>query len=220
MALTVRHGPSWTASPGCGLEKKQRDDAGEDGAAASSQRQEWRLALEGFGRPEDFQSRKDKDGGCAFLAPSRVFISVTPFLAAGHLKDRPDRYQREIRRLLRLRGLIGEEAIDQVLVETQTTITVGGRTLRPLQFHRFRSTRGEQQHDTTGAFLKITLPMVTNGPLCLGYGSHFGLGLFKAADSSMAGCADATDGDGTKHIPVTSSSSDFDEKALFTGLDF
>ena len=53
-----------------------------------------------------------------------------------------------------------------------------GRTLRrALHFRRFRSRGREAQHDTAGAFLDIVFPVPVDGPLAIGYGSHFGLGL-------------------------------------------
>lgn len=49
------------------------EDGGEDG------RNEWRLALEGFGEPVDF-------GGCALLRASQSWTSVTPYLRPWHVK--------------------------------------------------------------------------------------------------------------------------------------
>ena len=59
------------------LAPKQRSDEvdAEPGAV-----KEWRLALEGFGRPADFA------GGARIFGTSRYWRSVTPFLASGHLK--------------------------------------------------------------------------------------------------------------------------------------
>ena len=54
---------------------------------------EWRLALEGFGRPADFA------GGARIFGASRRWRSVTPFLASGHLKAAG--YLGEVRRLLK-----------------------------------------------------------------------------------------------------------------------
>jgi hypothetical protein len=49
----------------------------------------------------------------------------------------------------------------------------------PIHFHRFRSRRGEKQPDALGTFLRLTFAEPVQGPLALGYGSHFGLGLFQ-----------------------------------------
>lgn len=131
---------------------------------------EWRLALEGFGRPADFA------GSARIFAASRRWRSATPFLAAGHLKA--SRYQGEVLRLLKRRGL----DTDGVEVEELKRITIGGTERRALHFHRFRSRGGEKQPDTAGALLCIAFPQPITGPLAIGFGSHFGLGLFTPED--------------------------------------
>ena len=128
---------------------------------------EWRLALEGFGHPEDFA------GSSGLLAASRRWRSATPFLASGHLKRAGHRG--ELVRLLKRRGIDAEGASIKELTE----ISVGGTPRRALNFHRFRSRRGEAQRDCSGALLEIEFPQVVQGPLALGYASHFGLGTFE-----------------------------------------
>ena len=129
---------------------------------------EWRLALEGFGRPDDFS------GASPLLAASRRWRSVTPFLASGHLKKAG--YEGEVIRLLRRRGI----ATEGVKVGEVRDITVGGTPRRALNFHRFRSHGREAQPDSKGALLEIKFPEAVQGPLALGYASHFGLGMFGA----------------------------------------
>ena len=127
---------------------------------------EWRLALEGFGRPEDFA------GASRLLGASRRWQSVTPFLASGHLKKAG--YPGEVLRLLERRGMETEG----VAVTEVADIMVGGTPRRALNFHRFRSRGREPQPDSSGALLEIEFPRVMHGPLALGYASHFGLGMF------------------------------------------
>ena len=145
------------------LAPKQRS---EDLEAEPGSVKEWRLALEGFGTPADFA------GGARIFARSRRWQSVTPFLASGHLKA--SGYPGEVRRLLKRRGL---ETTDVQVGELET-IAVGGTERRAIHFHRFRSRGREVQPDAAGAMLSIVLPDVMEGPLAIGYGSHFGLGLF------------------------------------------
>ncbi len=149
------------------LPPKQRP--ADDEAAAGSVK-EWRLALEGFGKPADFGD------GARIFATSRRWRSVTPFLASGHLKA--SGYPGEVRRLLKRRGL------DPTGVEIGSLpkIRVGGIERRAIHFHRFRSRGGEAQPDAAGALLTVTLPEPMAGPLAIGYGSHFGLGLFAVDD--------------------------------------
>ena len=145
------------------LPPKQRseDDESELGTV-----KEWRLALEGFGKPADFA-----DGAPMFTMSSR-WRSLTPFLASGYLKA--SGYPGEVQRLLKRRGL---DAAD-VQVDELPAIAVRGTLRRAIHFHRFRSSGRERQPDTAGALLSIVLPEPIAGPLAIGYGSHFGLGLF------------------------------------------
>ena len=145
------------------LAPKQRS---EDVEAEPGSVKEWRLALEGFGRPADFA------GSAGMFATSNRWRSVTPFLASGHLKA--SGYPGEVRRLLKRRGL---DATD-VEVEVLTKIDVGGTERRAIHFYRFRSRGREVQPDAAGALLHIVLREPIEGPLAIGYGSHFGLGLF------------------------------------------
>ncbi len=135
---------------------------------------EWRLALEGFGRPADFA------GGARIFGTSRRWRSVTPFLASGYLKAAG--YAGEVRRLLKRRGLdAGEVEIGKL-----DSIDVGGSPRRAIHFHRFRSRGREVQPDAAGALLDVVLPEAMAGPLAIGYGSHFGLGLFAATKEAPA----------------------------------
>ena len=151
------------------LAPKQRS---VDVDAESAAVKEWRLALEGFGRPADFA------GGARIFATSDRWRSVTPFLASGHLKA--SGYLGEVRRLLQRRGLDASDVEVTVLPE----IAVGGTRRRALHFHRFRSRGHEIQLDAAGALLQVVLREPIDGPLAVGYGSHFGLGLFVPADSA------------------------------------
>ena len=144
-------------------ERQSRPRPGDDPSV-----DEWRLALEGFGR------RKDFEGGSRILASSRRWRSLTPFLAPGHLKKAG--YAGEVLRLLRRRGY----DTAGVTVDERETIDVGDAPRRALHFHRFRSRRHERRHDSSGTLLMIEFAEEVQGPLALGYGSHFGLGMFGA----------------------------------------
>ena len=129
---------------------------------------EWRLALEGFGHPEDFEESSP------LLGYSQRWRSVTPFLAAGHLKKAG--HPGELIRLLSRRGI----DTTGVRVRERTEIVVGNAPKRSLNFHRFRSRGRESQPDASGALLEIEFPGAVRGPLALGYACHFGLGMFGA----------------------------------------
>lgn len=128
-------------------------------------RKEWRLALEGFGRPTDFA------GSARIFGTSRRWQSSTPFLASGHLKGTG--YPGEVRRLLARRSYHDVAGVEVAPID-------GSIERHPLHFHRFRSRGREVQPDAAGTLLKIRFPKPFHGPLAIGYGSHFGLGLFTA----------------------------------------
>ena len=161
-------------------------------------RREWRLALEGFGTCDEFAQAS------ALFRRGRTWQSVTPFLPTAHLKrtrvayqvrrmleqgqsvDAPlvetTGYPREVRRLLQRRAVLSGLLVDQLQVEILPHIKVHDAPRRPLQFHRFRSRGRETATDAHGALLRLHFPEEVRGPLALGYGCHFGLGLFAACN--------------------------------------
>jgi len=53
-----------------------------------------------------------------------------------------------------------------------------------LHFHRFRSRRGLIQPTAPVPPLRLTFKIAEPGPMAFGFGCHYGLGLFRAADPS------------------------------------
>ena len=133
---------------------------------------EWLLALEGFAHPGDFAA------AAPIFRASRTWRSATPFIPSGHLG--PAGHGGEIRRLLVRRHLDTRLNIDarDVTVSELRTIPVANSPRSPLHFHRFRSRRGERHGNRPYAFVEANFPAEVQGPLALGYGSHFGLGQF------------------------------------------
>jgi CRISPR-associated protein Csb2 len=146
---------------------------GDRDADGESGRKEWRLALEGFGAPEDFS-----DASRLFGAATD-WESATVFLAAGALDRRGP--AREVRRLLVRRGIVSAEVAARVEVEPVESLSIGGAPRRAIHFHRFRVRGREAQPDAAGALLRLRFPEPIAGPLALGYGCHFGLGMFRRA---------------------------------------
>lgn len=147
-----------------------RKDSGREEWSEETGRREWRLALEGFGRPEDFADTS-RLFGC-----SEEWVSVTPFLASGHLKK--GGYEREVNRLWRRREIASGSRTGTVRAELLPHIEVYGTRRRPVHFHRFRSRGREQQFDAQGALLRLSFRDPIEGPLALGFACHFGLGMF------------------------------------------
>ena len=150
----------------------KNDSGGEEGNEEGGRR-EWRLALEGFGRPEDFAENS------RLFGYSAEWVSVTPFLAAGYLKKTG--YEGEIHRLWKRRDIGSGSHIGPVQVEILSDIEIGGTPRRSVHFHRFRSRGREKQPDALGALLRLKFNEPIEGPLALGYACHFGLGVFARA---------------------------------------
>ncbi|MBI5329419.1 MAG: type I-U CRISPR-associated protein Cas5/Cas6 [Betaproteobacteria bacterium] len=122
---------------------------------------EWRLLLEGMGEVGDFPASK-------LLQSATVWRSATPYLHPWHRK-KGFGVEEQVARECGLRGLPAPVAVEWL---------EDGR-LRPLDFHRFRSRRGLSQPDRQGCFLQLTFASPVAGPLALGFGCHFGLGVFQ-----------------------------------------
>ena len=171
--------------------------ADTDGAG----RREWRLALEGFGTCDEFAQAS------ALFRRAQEWQSVTPFLPTGHLKRTSDAHQvrrdlehgrpvegplaeasgypREVRRLLQRRGMLAGAHVEHTRIQLLPHVEVHGAPRRPLQFHRFRSRGREVTTDAHGVFLRLRFPEAITGPVALGYGCHFGLGLFASSEGTL-----------------------------------
>lgn len=147
------------------LDRLTRLWVGKKKSNEASGRQEWRLALEGFGVPADFADTS------RLFGRSAEWVSATPFLASGHLKKAG--YAGEVNRLWKHRVRTGP-----VQVSCLPYIEVHGTRRQPVHFHRFRARGSEQQFDAQGALLRLSFPEPIEGPLALGYACHFGLGMF------------------------------------------
>lgn len=122
---------------------------------------------------------------------SRTWVSLTPFILARHPKThksgkprlRPDGTQidgpeDQMRRELLLRGLPAPQTIERL-----PHGVAGTRRLSWQDFQRWR-TRGGSPAEAMGFGYIVTFEEDVDGPLLLGYGSHFGLGVFGRHDES------------------------------------
>lgn len=127
----------------------------------------WRLVLENIG---------DAEIGGPLTTRATTWCSVTPYLHPWHAKKHFS-VKDQIRRECRERGLP-----EPTFLERFDEVDVGeNRKRRPVHFHRFRSKRGLVQPDTHGSFWRIEFAEPVQGPLALGFGCHFGLGMFRPA---------------------------------------
>jgi len=144
----------------------QPDDT-EDGEVPPG-RKEWRLALEGIAAPEAFAKTSP------LLTPSRRWVTVTPYLMPWHAKPGCG-YKEQIAREFGERG-IGILAAEPQIYESLCFAKRPNR--RPVEFRRFRRRRGLVQPDRLGRFVTLEFEEKIKGPLALGFGCHFGLGIF------------------------------------------
>lgn len=144
-----------------------------------------RLVLIGLGIPETFPD-------CKLFGPAKVWRSLTPFVSTRHGKtfkdgrpkmDEANGWQIGSAPHDLLRFLALESGTNGAKIKQDKVITLPNqRTLRSLQFQTQRPNgAGSRGNGDAGSFL-IEFPEPVLGPLALGYGSHFGLGLFVPVD--------------------------------------
>lgn len=141
---------------------------------------EWQVTLEQFGPVEELS-------GSPCLEKARDWVSVTPYLHPWFRK-KSFTVADQLRRECRERGLPEPEV---TILETPYE-GLDQRRRRPVHFHRFRSTpRRLRQPDTRGQFVHLKFPEAIMGPLALGFGCHFGLGVFIPATNVESIARDA-----------------------------
>ncbi|MBL8746052.1 MAG: type I-U CRISPR-associated protein Cas5/Cas6 [Phycisphaerae bacterium] len=144
-----------------------------------------RVLLLGHGRLEEYRPRP--------VSASRVWVSATPYIATRHAKTRGRNHvefaspRGRIEFLMadlrgQLRAVVPDFADSTDGVEIQPLLSdgwfkIGGRW-RPIQFRRSRSKSGDDGARRLAGSFQITLSNEVLGPIALGYGAHFGLGLF------------------------------------------
>lgn len=151
-----------------GLDQHSLQALGELERIWSGEQEEWQVLLDRYGTSATFSAHP-------YFGPSRVWRSVTPYLHPWYRKPGFD-VADQIRRECRERGLPEPE------LEPLPHVLIRGRQRRPIHYYRFRSKRGLNQPDRHGSFWTIRFPTEVSGPLALGFGCHFGLGLFVSAE--------------------------------------
>lgn len=137
--------------------------------------QEWKVIIEASGDPIIAQP---------LTQSSTVWESVTPYLHPWHTKKHLG-IKDQIRKECRLRDLPEIEELQSI-----ETIKVGNKNKRPIHFRRFRKKRGMTQADGLGSAWRLEFKTPVSGPIALGYGCHFGLGLFRPVDHVQGGAPD------------------------------
>lgn len=145
------------------------------------------LILLGVGQPEDFAGLDTAKGACPILAKSQSWVSRTPFVSTRHPKATKTGVpkvdgnglqigspEHELRRLLMLAEFPSPSSVEAV-----PSTDLAGHETRWLSFRRQRNQgNGRKVASGLGYGFRIKFPDVVSGPIAIGYGAHFGLGLF------------------------------------------
>ena len=145
------------------------------------------LVLQVMGKPEDFGGTDLQKGQCPLLARARSWVSRTPFLPTRHPKatragvPKVDATgfqigspEHELLRLLELGGFPEPETVEPV-----AGTRLGGRDVPWHDFVRRRK-MDERSPAANGAGygFRIEFAEPVQGPVAVGYASHFGMGGF------------------------------------------
>jgi CRISPR-associated protein Csb2 len=134
-----------------------------------------RVTLIGIGKLQEFRSLSGEL--VPELGTAKVWVSRTPFFPPRFLKVRgKDTIEGQVRAEVLRRGLPDLEGPPVIAIPREDN--PAGR--RALRFRRFVRTRqGKASRPPAGPLhLTIEFCQPVQGPLCLGWGAHFGLGLF------------------------------------------
>jgi len=144
------------------------------------------LVLLGLGKPEDFGGTDVMKGESPILSRSRTWTSRTPFIPTRHPKTTragvPKRNDKglqigspehDIYRLLKENGFP-----EPMRVTTKGLTDLGGHKTRWLEFRKERKKGSGKRGTNLGYGFKLEFAEEVQGPIALGYGAHFGMGLF------------------------------------------
>ncbi len=160
------------------------------------------LNLLGLGHPEDFGGLDLSRGQSPLLSKSKTWVSRTPFIPTRHPKatragvPKVDASglqigspEHDLRRLLELSGFPGP-----VKVEPVAGTMLGEQEVPWHVFLRRRETgEGKPAANRAGYGFRIEFTKPVQGPVVVGYGTHFGMGMFMGnencdvEDESMTG---------------------------------
>jgi CRISPR-associated protein Csb2 len=156
------------------------------------------VALQGLGQPEDFAANSAEnsvgmDAGhpfCPLLSRSLIWVSRTPFIPTRHTKVtragalkldgrslQIGSPEHEVRRLLELENLPEISSVDQV-----AGTLLGKKQIEWSGFMLLRDGGRGRRAECRGYGFRIEFSEPVQGPIAVGYGAHFGMGLFIPED--------------------------------------
>ena len=139
-----------------------------------------RLALAGRALQKSISNWPN--GMARILGSSTYWESETPFVAPRFLKQSgKNTLEGQIRAELNSRGFSEPLQVVASIVPPSGT-TAAPRTSLFRHFIRARARGGQPPPQQSGWFVQIEFAQAVEGPLCLGYASHFGLGMFRGVN--------------------------------------
>ncbi len=135
---------------------------------------ELNLLLTGLGREDDFI-------GLSLFGPSLRWRSIAPFVPTRHHRKGRGLYREWLHQELALE-LSRRGKPTPRHVEPVERLSLGSRGIRWVEFRRERIGGGGNKGTRLGYGFEIEFDEPVCGPLSLGYGAHFGLGLFLASE--------------------------------------
>jgi CRISPR-associated protein Csb2 len=142
--------------------------------------------LHAIGQPDEFPD-------CSLFGRNQVWRSLTPFISTRHAKTFRDGRPKmddngwqegspphDLLRLLKMHPH-GAGARIRQLDERERPFVFGRSNLRSLEFQTHRHGGEGRRGNGLGSAFEIAFSSPITGPLSLGYGTHFGLGLFVPA---------------------------------------
>ena len=158
-----------------------------------------RLALAATGDMRDMTRLPGEYGRCiAFLTRcAACWQSVTPFVVPRYVKARgKNTLEGQIRAELRSRGFpdpVAVERLAPIPPRRSDAVPAGGSVAErdAAAWHRFRHfklarQRGPEPPIACGFAIRLEFEHPIPGPIAIGYGSHFGLGLFERPPSNRS----------------------------------
>ncbi len=120
---------------------------------------------------------------------SRYWKSVTPYLLARHLRiKRSEKHSREVYEKSLERELVERIRLDlairnfpeptSIIFNRSMGIQIGDKFIPWMKFNRTRSSKARQPAINYGHGFHLEFEKSIQGPIALGYASHFGLGVF------------------------------------------
>jgi CRISPR-associated protein Csb2 len=144
------------------------------------------LILLGVGKPSDFGGIEEDRGKSPILACSNVWISRTPFISTRHSKTSKAGVPKTDENGIQigspehdLRRLLHEMNFPEpIKIERVGSMNLAGHETRWIEFKRERHGGDGRSAGYNGYGFRIVFNESVKGPIALGYGAHFGLGLF------------------------------------------